>query len=232
MEKKLVTRFSNDDKQILFYTGFQTYALLLTFFRCIEPSASNMQSMYYESSETVSLAGRKRSMLLIDEFFLFLCRLRVGLFEQDLANRFKCSVATVSRKIVTWANFLYVTLGRIPLWLSRDVIDENMPECFKTLYPNTRVIIDCTEMKTQTPSSLVLNSQMYLNYKSACTVKCLLGISPHGVITFISPLYTGCMSDVEITNLSGTLDLLEENDSVMADKGFTIRKLLSEKKLL
>jgi len=110
-----------------------------------------------------------------------------------------------------------------------DVIDENMPECFKTLYPNTRVIIDSTEMKTQTPSSLVLNSQMYSNYKSACTGKCHLGILPHGVITFISPLYTGCMSDVEITKLSGILDFLEENDSVMADKGFTIQKILSEK---
>jgi len=121
---------------------------------------------------------------------------------------------------VTWANFLYVNLGRrIPLRLFRDVIDEKMSECFKTLYPKSSVIIDCTEMKTQTQSSLVVNSQMYSNYKSACTVKCLLGISPHGVITFIS----GCMADVEITKLSGILDLLEENDSVMADKGFTIR---------
>jgi len=87
-------------------------------------------------------------------------------------------------------------------------------------------------MKTQTPSSLVLNSQMYSNYKIACTVKCLLGILPHGVITFISPLYTGCMSDVEITKLSNILDHLEENDRVMADKGFIIRKPLSDKKLL
>jgi len=30
METLLVKRFSNDDEQILFYTGFQTYALLLT----------------------------------------------------------------------------------------------------------------------------------------------------------------------------------------------------------
>ena len=29
MEKFVVKRFSNDDNQILFYTGFQTYALLV-----------------------------------------------------------------------------------------------------------------------------------------------------------------------------------------------------------
>ena len=40
---------------------------------------------------------------------------------------------------------------------------------------------------------------------------------------------TGCISDVEITKLSCPLDLLEAGDDVMADKGFTLRKLLSER---
>ena len=113
--------------------------------------------------------------------------------------RFICSLPSVSREIVTWGNFLYAVLGTIPIWLPRKEIDELMPDCFKELYPNTRVIIDCTEIKTQQPSSLVLNSQMYSSYKSSCTLKCLLGIAPHGAVTFVSPLYTGCMSDVEIT---------------------------------
>lgn len=37
------------------------------------------------------------------------------------------------------------------------------------------------------------------------------------------------MSDVEIFKLSGIRDLLEPGDSVMADKGFTVDKYLSEK---
>ena len=36
------------------------------------------------------------------------------------------------------------------------------------------------------------------------------------------------MSDVEIIKLSGLIDLLEAGDSVMADKGFTIEKLLQD----
>ena len=55
-----------------------------------------------------------------------------------------------------------------------------------------------------------------------------MGIAPHGVITFISPLYTGNMSDVEITRVSGILSLLDPGDSVMADKGFVIRKDLEK----
>ena len=98
-------------------------------------------------------------------------------------------------------------------------------QCFKYVYPTMHVIIDCTEIKTQQPSSLVLNSQVCSTYKSSCTLKCLLGIAPHGAVTFVSTLFTGCMSDVEITNLSGLIDLLEAGDDVMADKGFTIKSL-------
>ena len=188
-----------------------------------------MQSMYYQPSETIGLAGRKRCMLLIDELFLFLCRLRAGLLEQDLAIGFNCSIPTISRKIVTWANFLFFTLGRIPICLSRETVNKYMPDCFNELYPNTRVVIDCTEIRTQQPSSLVLNSQLYSHYKGTHTFKCLIGTAPHGAVTFVSSLYTGCMSDVEITKLSGILDLLEPGDGVMADKGFTLKKVLEDR---
>ena len=189
-----------------------------------------MQRTYYQAVENANLlVGRPSCMKLIDEVFLFLCRLRLGLHEEDLADRFHCSVSTVSRKIITWANLLYFILGSWNIWLPKDVIKERMPESFKPKYADTRVIIDCTEIRTQVPKSLVLNSQLYSHYKGANTFKALIGIAPHGLVTFVSKLYTGCMSDVEITKLCGLVDLLECNDSVMADKGFTIDKILKEK---
>jgi len=225
-----IERFTSDDNNVQFYTGFPSYSSFIAFYRFCEPTAKNMTSKYYlNSSESMSLAGRPRCMLLIDELFMFLCRLRLGLLEQDLSIRFNCSVSTISRKIVTWVNFLYFVLGNINIWLPRDVIDRLMPQAFKDTYPSTRVIIDCTEIKTQRPSSLVIGSQLYSNYKSTNTFKALVGIAPHGAITFVSSLYTGCMSDNEITKLSGLLDLLEAGDSVMADKGFTINELLNNK---
>ena len=51
-----------------------------------------------------------------------------------------------------------------------------------------------------------------------------MGISPTGTCTFVSSLYTGGISDKEITRSSGILDLIEPGDSVMADKGFDISK--------
>lgn len=229
IEKFGVNRFTDDDGKINFYTGFPTYASFVSFFNFVQPNASNMRSAYYAPSPTLSLKGRPRTLMLIDELFLFLIKLRLNLFEEDLSVRFSISRPTVSRKIITWANLLYFVLGQIPIWLEKDVIERLMPQCFRDAYPTTRVIIDCTEIRTQTPSSLVMNSQLYSNYKSSTTLKGLLGIAPHGAISFISPLYTGCMSDIEITRTSGLLDLLQAGDSIMADKGFVLRKDLEKR---
>ena len=81
----------------------------------------------------------------------------------------------------------------------------------------------------QTPTSLLLQSQLYSSYKSTTTLKGLIGITPYGAVSFISCLYTGAISDKEITRCSGILDLLEPGDSVMADKGFDIEHMLNDK---
>lgn len=103
-----------------------------------------------------------------------------------------------------------------------------MPDCFKCTFPGTRVILDCTEIHVQKPSSKVLNSVTYSHYKGNTTFKGLIGIAPSGEVTFVSDLYTGSISDKEITKQSGILSVLEEGDMVMADKGFLIKDLLSE----
>ena len=153
--------------------------------------------------------------------------MRVGLFERDLACGFHISVGTVSNIIVLWVNFLYLRLGSLSIWPSKEKIVETMPDSFKSKYKETRVIIDCTEIKVEMPSSLVLKSQTYSNYKSANTLKGLVGISPSGSLTFISQLYTGSVSDREITKRCGILKMpFQAGDTVMADKGFDIQDLL------
>ena len=165
---------------------------------------------------------------LIDQFFLFLVRVKQGFPVEDLAVRFRVSPSTVSRVFLTWANFLYCMFGQIPVWPSKAQVKANLPECFKRTYPNTCVILDCTEIKVQTPSSKVLNSEFYSFYKSHTTYKGLVGISPNGAVTFVSSLFQGSMSDKEITRQSGILNVLEEGTEVMADKGFLIEDLLKK----
>lgn len=74
---------------------------------------------------------------------------------------------------------------------------------------------------------LLLKSELFSSYKNPTTLKGLIAISPAGHISFISQLYTGSISDKEITERSGFLDLpFDDNNSVMADKGFTIQDVL------
>ena len=144
------------------YTGFNKYSTLTVFFNFVQPAASMMRDPYYKTeSDTLSLAGRRKVIKLIDELFMFLCRIRLCLGEQDLSIRFNVSVSTVSRKIIAWTNFLYLVLGHIPMWLSKEEIQSLMPQSFSDLYPDTRVILDCTEIYTETPSALVLGSQFF-----------------------------------------------------------------------
>ena len=70
---------------------------------------------------------------------------------------------------------------------------------------------------------------MYSNYKHHVTYKALLGIAPSGAITFISELYEGSTSDEEIVKRSGILNknIWDDNDSIMADRRFTIQNELA-----
>ena len=70
------------------------------------------------------------------------------------------------------------------------------------------------------PSSLLLNSELFSCYKNHTTVKALLGISPKGFSTFIGQLYSSSISDREMVEQSGILNL--PGDSVMADKALPL----------
>ena len=110
-----------------------------------------------------------------------------------------------------------------------------MPNWFRESYPTTFAIIDATELYCEVPASLSLQSQCYSSYKSHTTMKRLVAIAPNGTIIFISTLYSGSISDQELTIKSGLLELLQivrKNKSIMADCGFDIQDLLEKSDIL
>ncbi|XDV51439.1 hypothetical protein PO909_020313, partial [Leuciscus waleckii] len=155
-------RFQCEPKMIMFYTGFKDYETLKALYQSLQPTAQSL-------------------------FFLFLGRIRQGLLSADLAVRFNLSKATVSRICITWANYLYFMLGTLPVWPSREAVDELMPPCFKQTFPKTHVVLDCTEIHIQTASSKVLNTVTYSHYKGTTTLKSLIGITQAPSLTRKSP---------------------------------------------
>ena len=69
----------------------------------------------------------------------------------------------------------------------------------------------------------------FARFSQTLTLKLLVGITPSGAFSFISKLWSGSTSDQQVSQDSGLIDLLEEGDQVMADRGFTIRDLLIKK---
>ena len=112
-----LVRFSTDNDATKFYIGFCTYNHLIFSYNFARPSAETMTYWY----ATVILQNRPnvRAMQLIDELFMFLVRIKLGLCQQDLAHRFNLHMSTLSRKLATWANFLYFLLGNQMIWPSR-----------------------------------------------------------------------------------------------------------------
>ena len=46
------------------------------------------------------------------------------------------------------------------IWPSKVQVFVTLPEAFKKLYPKVRVIIDCTEVDLETPSSLEVEANL------------------------------------------------------------------------
>ncbi|XP_056150909.1 uncharacterized protein LOC130125376 [Lampris incognitus] len=171
------------------------------------------------------------------QFLLTLMKLRQNFYHKDLAFRFQICVQSVSTLINSWVDYMYDRLGQLSIWPHRDVISQNLPVNFKEEFPNTFAILDCTELKTQKPSSLLLQSQTYSTYKSSNTLKSLVACDPRGAVMYVSAIFTGSLSDKEIFNQCNIIELLQGciqcgylkvGDGLMTDKGFLIEKEVEE----
>ncbi|KAL6490092.1 hypothetical protein MHYP_G00004370 [Metynnis hypsauchen] len=222
--KFCLERFSASDDDIRFFTRFASHAHLMGFWKQIEPATHNIirvtRARTVEKTDQVPHSA-SATVLQPIEFFLFMNYLSLGLMQKDLAHRFRIHRSTVSRIINTWANFLYTVLGAVSIWLDVDTVKTHLPDVFQD-YADTQVILDCTELRCQTPNSLLLQSEVFSTYKSHCTFKGLIGIAPHGAVTFVSSLYQGAISDKEILKQSGIVDLLAPSMAIMVDKGFFV----------
>lgn len=108
-------------------------------------------------------------------------------------------------------------------------VKSTLPLAFKESYSNTYTILDASEIFVQTPTDLHLQSSTWSNYKHNNTAKVLVACTPNGAVNFVSDLYVGSISDVQLTKECGLIQMLDgkQNISVMADRGFTIRDQLN-----
>lgn len=87
--------------------------------------------------------------------------------------------------------------------------------------------MDCFEIFIEKPHILVTQQQCWSNYKHHNTVKFLIGITPQGVICYISNAWGGRTSDKQIVENTNFLNNIVPGDIVLADRGFLIKEALA-----
>ena len=108
-------------------------------------------------------------------------------------------------------------------WPEKEQLWKTMPNCLCARYGTKVVaIVDCYEIKIETPSHLVAKSATWLQYKHANTAKVFISMCPQGVTTFVSCAWGGRISDKHLTVNCGFLSKLLPGDIVLADRGFDI----------
>ncbi|CAF3375869.1 unnamed protein product [Rotaria socialis] len=228
-----IERFRNDDLNVKYYTGFKSYNIFEMVFELLEGQYDEYFIAYSTRPECdlpYGMLTEVHKLSKKNQFFLFMIRLRRGTDLQELGTFFNLSHSTVSRIIISWTRFVYSVFNSISLWQSKEKVQQNLPFEMKKNYPTVRVIVDCTEFEIEQPRNPQAQQNTWSNYKNTNTAKGLIGITPNGVVSYISPLYGGATTDRAILNMEGCgslIELLEDGDQVMSDRGFSLDRKFS-----
>ena len=216
----------DDDDMFKHVTGLPNYATFKALMDYFAPKAKYMK--WWRGQVTMQGRGKGKQrevksfikLTLEEQFFAILVRLRTAVSVKEISHRCDISISSFSKMFTTWINFLASELRdlhKIPAAKPKVLIKSFLK------FPNTRIVIDCTEVFCKRPSGLQARKQLFSNYKHHTTAKFLVGISPSGAILYVSDMWGGRASDKKITLECGLLDQLKPGHDVMADRGFTIR---------
>ena len=91
---------------------------------------------------------------------------------------------------------MHTRLSPLIRWPEREQLWETTRLSFRKHFSTkVAILIDCFEIFCDKPTNLLARSETFSTYKHHNTVKYLIGISPQGVISFISEGWGGRCSD-------------------------------------
>ena len=207
--------FMDDNKKLLFYTGLPNLGMFNLILKHLENSLNGLKTTELDNFQKLILTFMK---------------LRQNTTFRGLGYRFLINARIASRIFYSVVAMISYSFDSFILWPDRDSIKLNVPLSFQELYGDrVAVIIDCFEIGTERPNALRGSNQMFSNYKQKYTIKYLIGITPQGVISFISSGYAGRTSDNSVTEDCGILEKLQPGDIILADRGFTVSELVAQR---
>ncbi|GFY52944.1 uncharacterized protein TNIN_88071 [Trichonephila inaurata madagascariensis] len=209
-KEKLIPENVPDDRTMVILTNFQRKRFFATF------SFLEMDQIFQE----------KNNMRAVDQFFLFLIKLKTGLSNDILSIFFhiSCDIAGEIFALVT--DIMYRKLRLLKMFPTKERVLECMPLLFLHEYQDVRVIIDRVWFEIEKPKIENEDKITFCPQRKTNIVKGMVGIMPSGAIIFVTSLYCGNISDEHIFVHSRVMDYLEPNDVVIAENGFEVEKEL------
>ena len=107
---------------------------------------------------------------------------------------------------------------RYIMFPERQEFKDTLPNLFRT-FKNIRASVDCTKFKCEMPRNYSQQRNLYSSYKSDCTMKCPIAVNPNGAACFISDLFEGSISDVDIFDQCGILQQTNPGVPYLLTKG-------------
>ena len=106
-------------------------------------------------------------------------------------------------------------------WPSRDDLLAATPMSFRQHFKSkVAVIVDCFEVFCHKPKNHWAKAETFSSYKHHNTVKFLIGVTPQGVISFVSKAWRGRTPDKHLTENCGVMKYLLPGDVILADTAF------------
>ncbi|XP_072389457.1 uncharacterized protein [Diabrotica undecimpunctata] len=199
------------DTMLCSFTGLQNFQLL--------DGIVSSVNLVYKDIRSHRLGVRQRIILTF-------IKLKLDLSYAVLAPLFGVTQGLCKTYITQMICILAEVLQCTIYMPSSAELQKNVPICF-TNFEDTEMVLDCTEIKVYKPKCLCCRIRFYSQYKGSETIKFMTGVSPSGVITFVSRPYGGRASDKIIFEESGVIEQIKPGSAIMVDKGFLIDELCS-----
>ena len=174
--------------------------------------------------------GKKLNNSICFQLFITLLSLRRGFNILTIAHWYGVSEYSIRTVFTTWIMF-FITLRTTDI--SCFLNNKNS----KILYQSYFLLLNTSALQLTVQSLNVkyhastANREIfrYSSYKSHCTAEFLITVSPNGAACFISDLFEGSITDVDVFDQCGILQQISPGDALLVDKGLTIQHLLLTK---
>ncbi|XP_012688415.2 uncharacterized protein LOC105904989 [Clupea harengus] len=202
-----------DDEKVRYYTGLQCFAVLMGVLTHVLPHLPDA-----DAADATLLSPFQKVLLT-------LMRLRLDLPVPHLAHLFNVAPDAVTRTFAETLGALHAQLTPLVYWPERGSLLASVPRRYAEALGErvAVVIVDCLEICIERPSSMKGREQTYSHPRRGHTMKYLVGMTPQGAISFVSPALGGRATDLQVAEGSGILERLACGDYVLAaGRGFEV----------